>query len=184
MPTFLPFSDYSEHAVINGIFAMSGLPPINRGTFVKVFSGYLTDQHLGFGAPVGAGYGNTVSNRFNVPATVTACTSSGDVAIGMTLYDYKETDEHGNKLVYDKRKAAEMEVILSGQAMPIVTNGLFLYSGIAGNPTAGTYAYLGTDGGLNVSGSVNPVSNPVCTKVGTFLGPKNSKGVALLWLNI
>lgn len=184
MPTFLPFQDYDEHDVINGIFALSGVPPINKGTFVKVFSGFLADQNLAFGDNVGAGYANTVSTRWNVPASVTAVTASGDNTIGMTLYDYKETDEHGQKLVFNKRHAAELECVLSGQAMPIVTRGLFLYSGIGGTPTAGAIAYLGSNGAPNTSGSVNPASNPAVTRVGTFLGPKDSKGVALLWLNI
>lgn len=181
MPTFKPYQDYDEHDVINGIFALSGVAPINKGTFVKVFSGFLSDQNLSIGAGVGASYANTVSHRWSVPASVTACTSSGDAAVGMTLYDYKETDENGNKLVFNPRDAVEREVVLSGQAMPIVTKGVFLYSGIAGNPTAGSAAYLGTDGGLNVSGVA---FSSTVTRVGTFLGPKDANGFALLKLSL
>lgn len=131
---------------------------------------------------MGASYGNTVSQRWGTPAIVKTCESSGDNTIGMTLYDYKETDENGEKLIFNPRKAAELEVILSGQSMPIVTRGLFLYSGIDGTPTAGNDAYLSTNGGLNTSGAFN--SNPRCTRVGTFLGPKDANGVALLWLDL
>jgi len=148
MPTIRPFQDYSEHDVVNGVFTLTGVPPINKGTFVKVASGFLSDQGLGFGAAPGATYANTASFRWNVPATVVSCGASGENPVGMTLFDYKETDEHGQKLVFDKRKAAELEVILSGQAMPIVTKGLFLYSGVGGTPTAGNPAYLGPDGAI------------------------------------
>lgn len=47
----------------------------------------------------------------------------------MLLYSVKEEDENGEKLKFNPRKAAEMEVVLSGQAVPVVTKGVFLYSG-------------------------------------------------------
>ncbi len=186
MPTFRPFQDYDEHDVINGLFTLTGIPPISKGTFVKVQSGFLGDQGLKFGAPDGNSYNNTVSFRWNVPATIATCDASGDNAIGMTLYDYKEVDEHGNKLVFDPRKTIEVEAILSGQAMPIVTRGLFLYSGIEGSsPTAGAPAFLGVAGGVTASGGNSTTANyTAATRVGTWLGPKDGNGFALLALRL
>lgn len=182
MPTYRPYQQISEYNVINGIFCLSGVPPVSKGTFVKIFSGFVADQTLGMVGPVGALFNNTVSQRWTLPASVCACAASGDNVIGMTLYDMKETDENGDKLILHPRKAAEMEIVLSGQAMPILTKGLVLYSGIGGLPMAGAPAYLGPDGLPNTSGSFN--SNPFVARIGTFYGPKDSNGLALLKIDL
>ena len=66
-------------------------------------------------------------------AQVTTCTSGSgankDVPLGMLLYDVREDDENGEKLIFNPRKAAENDYVISGQAVPILTRGIVLYSG-------------------------------------------------------
>ena len=179
-----PFRDYSEHNVIN-LFAWSGDVPVKKGTIVKVVPG--SEGHGGWKATdelkmlgdVGAAYDNTVSERYGVEAKVQAATTTDeDDAIGMLLYDVKETDENGEKLIFNPRKAAELQVALSGQAVPIVSRGVFLYKGVAGTPAAGGKAYIAA-GGL-ISATVGSAS----ADIGTFLGAKDDKDNVLVKLDL
>jgi hypothetical protein len=114
-----------------------------------------------------------------VAAKVTAAVNGDeDDAIGMLLYDVKETDENGEKLIFNPRKAAELQVALSGQAVPVVSRGVFLYKGVDGTPTAGGKAYIGA-GGL-LSATVGSAPNVV----GKFLGAKDDKNNVLVKLEI
>jgi len=181
MPTLLPFRSYSEHDVIN-IFAYSGTLPVNKGTLVKpVASGWRTDElDTEFLGSPGAAFGNTVSQRYGTIPRVTAA-GTGESVVGMLLYDVKETDENGEKLIFNPRKAAEMQVALSGQTVPIVTRGVFLISGAFNGPvTAGAAAYPSGAGEVTTN-SVNQVTS---STVGKFLGAPNGKGHALLYLNV
>lgn len=189
MPSLGKFRQYDEHDVIN-LFGFSGNFPVSKGTFVKVGgSGFVPGRRLGMIGSPGASFANTVSQRWGNPYSVVACTSSGDNTIGMLLYDGKEVDENGNKLIFNAQKAAELEVFVSGQTAPVVRKGIFYYSGIngaganAGAITPGAGAFLGIDGGLNTSGSLLG-NNPQCTKVGQFLSARDDNGFALVRIDI
>ena len=181
MPALKPFRSYNEGDVLNGFFRFSGTIPATAGTFVKVVSGFLADQGSTLLGDVGADYGNLVSDRWGVPAQVGACNASGDVPIGVLLHDVREVDENGEKLVFNPRKAIENGWTISGQAVSILPKGYVLYSGVAGTPTAGAPAFLGTNGDCNTSGSV---ANAAVTRVGTFLSPKDAAGWVLLKLDV
>ncbi len=128
-----PFRDYSEHDVIN-LFAF-GDPAVTLGTTdviyagsaVKVRSGWQNTDELSFIGNVGAGYNNTVSQRYGVSAEVEYTDGGADeAALGITLYDVREYDENGEKLAFNPRKQAELQASLTGQAVPIATRGVFL----------------------------------------------------------
>lgn len=187
MAQLLPFRQYDEHDVIN-IFAFSGTLPVNAGTLVKpVASGWRTDeantQLLG---SVGASFGNTVSVRYGTLPSVTTA-GTGDSPIGMLLYAVKEQDENGLLLKFNPRKAAEMQVALSGQSVPIATRGIFLVSGQfnggaqAGDPLFPSGAGLWT---TSTTGQNNGANEHCNSKVGKLLGAPNTKGCALVYLNI
>ncbi len=180
MPTLKPFRDYSEHFVLN-MFGYSGTVPVNRGTFVKIIgSGFVNtnpDVTETFGS-VGSAYQNAVSLRYGVPAKVTAAVS-GDTPIGLLLWDVKETDENGENLKFNPRKAAELQIALSGQAVPILTKGVVLYSGVSGTSiTAGSTAYMAGD-----STVVNSAAFGGAT-IGKFLGTKDTNGCVLLRVDL
>lgn len=166
MPTLRPFRDYNEKDVIN-LYTFSGSIPTNKGTLVKIVGdGFRNDvepiEMLG-------GYGdfqisNFVAQRYGVTAKV-AVAQAADKPLGLMLFDVRETDENGELLKYRPRKAAEMEAAISGQAVPIVTKGTFLYSGVttgSGTPVvAGAPVYAAANGVVCTTGT---------NQVGIFLG--------------
>jgi hypothetical protein len=185
--TLKPFRDYSEHDVIN-LFSYSGDQDANgliasRGTVVKIVgSGFMPvavpNSGLNGVNPVdlfdalGADYDNTVSTRWAVTSKVSAAIS-GENAIGITLIDVRELDENGEKLVFNPRKAAEMNVVVSGQSVPVLTRGVISYSGTQISPVnPGAGVYLGT-----VAGELSTTDNQQ-GRVGTLLSrPYNGNAV-------
>ena len=180
MATLRPFRDYNEHYVIN-LFRFSGTIPANKGTLVKVIgNGWKTTDELERLGSVGATYNNVQSERYGVAANV-GVAGAGDTPLGMLLYDVKEEDENGEKLIFHPRKAAEMEVALSGQAVPVVTRGIFLYSGsvLKGQTaTAGQKLYVDANGELTTGLAANQIS------VGRTLGTEDSDGVVLVKIEL
>jgi hypothetical protein len=183
--TLLPFREYSEHDVLN-VYAASGVSTLNKGTLVKIQGdGFKLDSENPIemlGNPSDFSPSNVVSQRYGVVPKVTAASAGNDV-IGMTLFDVRETDENGELLKFRPRKAAEMEAVVSGQAVPLVRRGLFSYSGIyTGNTTltgvvsAGAKLYVGQGGTLSTFASG--------TAVATALGATDSRGVTVIYLNI
>ena len=180
--TLRPFRDYDEKDVIN-LFALeqgAGVP-VTKGHFVTISGdGWKSSDELQMLGDVGASFNNTVSQRYGVAAKV-AIAGTGDNPLGMMLYDCKETDENGEQLKFNPRKAAEMEVALSGQAVPVVTRGIFLYSGsvLKGQTaTAGQKLYVYANGGLTTGLAANQIS------VGRTLGTEDSDGVVLVKIEL
>jgi hypothetical protein len=193
MPNLKPFRDYNEHDVIN-IFTVTGQTLLSKGTFVTVASSgvNLRDESVVNNLSI---YGNSVSALFT-PAWSVAPAPSGTLkasVVGATLKDFRTLDENGEVLLFHPRKAAEMDVIISGQAMPVVTKGLFLYSGIAtgnGQPAFGT-GFAVADAGDGSIKTVNYYSTGTANGVasssnvlGKFLGPINTDGYALIKIEL
>lgn len=202
--TLRPFRDYDEKDVLN-LFAYSGAVVdatyqilATKGTIVKIAGdGFRNDveplEMLGnFGA---FSVTNWVGQRYGAVPKVTVA-GTGDQYVGMTLFDTRELDENQLPLKYNPRKAAEMEAVISGQVVPIVTRGLFLYSGITTGVnktavTAGNPVYVNANGGLTSDSGGGGQ-----TAVGKFLGTTGSvqttgnqygtdnSAIALVWLNI
>lgn len=173
MANLKPFRDYDEHDVIN-LFAVNAASA-NKGTVVVANNGVtLTDAtSLDNLSP----YGNTLSAQYNVPWTVSAAASGASKGsiVGLLLKDVRTVDENGEKLIFNPRKAAEMDVIISGQAAPILTKGIVLVNGIVGTPGFGSGAAVSDAGG----GDLKVVAYSSAT-VGKFLGPTGADGYALL----
>lgn len=178
MPTLRPFRDYDEKDVIN-LYSFSGTIPANKGTLVKIVQGFVSsDEPVEMLSAVGASYNNVQSQRYGAYAKVAAA-GAGENVLGLLLKDIRETDENGEQLKFNPIKAAEMDVVLSGQAVPIVTCGTFLYSGAvlaAQTPAAHTKLYPGVSGELTtgVSG----------TSVGFCLGGKDTNSCVLIRLDV
>ncbi len=165
---------------------------VNKGVLVSVHqSGWKnTDDPVnktGIGNP-GATYTNTVSFRYGATAKVEP-RRSGATPAGITLWDVAEVDENGEKLLYNPVKAAEMQAVVSGQAVPVLTKGIVLYSGNltsggANTVTAGAKIYADNlyDGELSSSAtSAGSVAQP---QVGTALGNVDANGFILLKLDL
>ena len=157
-------------------YSVSGVGTLVKGAVVKVVGSGVVATNFpitNLGA-VGSTYGNTVSSRYGAVPQVTTTTSFADVPVGITLYDVRETDENGEKLIFKPQKQAEMQAVLSGQAVPIATRGVFLCSGISGLATGGARCYAGPDGGIHNTGSV---------VIGKFLGAADTNNCVLVELD-
>lgn len=176
-----PFRAYSEQEVIN-LFAYD-LDSVNKGTFVKVSSsGWVNTQdplNIYNGVAVGASYFGTVADRYANTARVTiAGTGDNNKVIGLLLQDVRETDENGEKLVFHPRKAAELQCVVSGQAVPILRRGLVL--AYATGATAGNTAYINANGEIDT----NNILTNSGARVGSYLGTADSDGYTLLALDL
>jgi hypothetical protein len=181
MPNIQPFRTLNEYDIVN-LYAYSGSLPVTKGTVVRIVgSGWDTTQEIQELGSVGASYSNTVSLRYGVASKVAQHSATGTACFGILLNDVREFDENGEKLIFNPRKAAEMQVAVSGQAVPIAVRGMFLYSGIAGAPTPGATAYATGDGGLSTTASATVHAST--ETVGKFLGVKNAQGHALVFLD-
>ena len=165
---------------------------INKGLVVSVKFGWKnTDDPVnktGIGNP-GATYSNTVSFRYGAAATVEPC-ASGSQPLGLTIWDVAEVDENGEKLIYHPRKAAEMQAVVSGQAVPVLTKGIVLYSGNltsggADSVSAGAkvYADMLRQGDLSAS-ATEGTGGASQIQVGTALGATDADGFILLKIDL
>ena len=79
--------------------------------------------------------------------------ASGDAGVlGVTLRQTLTYDENGEKLLYYPQKAIEMQAVLTGQAVPVLTKGVITLDGdtaFTTEPTAiGNYVFpSSTEGG-------------------------------------
>ena len=186
-----PFRDYDEHDVLN-LFSydttglVAGSISITKGSLVKIATGwknYDSGVELGGGIEFIGGAGtlqptNVVSQRYGVTAKVVTSTT-GEPPIGLMLYDVKDVDENGELLKYNPRKAAEMQAVIPGQAVPVVTRGIFLVQGVLGSPTAGGVAYAGGTGQITSSTGTGGVLN---VAIGKFLGAPDTNSETLVKL--
>tara|TARA_Y100000310_G_scaffold174693_2_gene174816 strand:- start:5240 stop:5854 length:615 start_codon:yes stop_codon:yes gene_type:complete len=194
--TLKPFRSYDEHDVVN-LFALNfntvnldvDGAKIEKGVLVTIAgNGWKnTDEALdshGLGGATtttapGKSFANTVSLRYGTTARV-APTAAGEVPLGITLWDMAERDENGEKLLYHPRKAAEMQAVISGQTMPVLTKGVVLYKGdLTKNRAvaAGVDVFNSTSGDGELSLD-NPSSAQ--TKIGKTLGAKDDQDYVLL----
>lgn len=195
--TLKPFRQYDEHDVINMFTydvdaTVSSGVQATAGTIVQTTSGGWKageDIHdLSATQPNAAvngnSYGNTLSLRYNLLAEVVKFAGLTDDGIdvvqplGMLLHDVRTLDENGEDLRYNPRKADEMQVVVPGQAVPIVTRGIFLLHDSAGNVLNTVVA--GEKIGANDSGIVGDVANAADIVIGKALGDWDSTTNTLL----
>ena len=203
----LPFRQYSDHEVVN-LYALTDADVLetttladsaggDAGVFVKVSDGdfnndpitYQTNTYLGDNSFPFLG-GTAMYPQVNLKVTPA---TSGAGCLGMTLLQTAKNDENGEKLLYNPRKAEEMQVVLSGQAMPVATKGIFLYSGaltsttngLASSVTPGVAIYQtnsGNPGELGLSSTGPGGTAPV--KVGKALGKVDANRHVLIKLEL
>ncbi len=148
----LPFRQYSDHDVVNMysiidsdvLDSTTGTGAGDAGVFVKVSDGnfdndpvtYQTNSYLGNTSYPFLG---TTEMYPEVNIKVTGNTS-GQVPLGMTLYQTAKNDENGEKLLYNPQKQEELQAMLPGQAVPIATKGIFTLSSAAFDGPVSSYA--------------------------------------------
>lgn len=180
----LPFRQYNEHDVVN-LFSLdtSALTLTNMthesngvwdaGVIVKISNGDMTQEPTAVAPAQLQNYlGKTNypfvggNNYMEVPLKVEVADGAVDTPLGIALRQTIAFDENGEKLLYYKQKLLELQGVLPGEAVPVLTKGIITIaeSGIAGAPSAGDPIYLGT--GANV-GKFS--TNNANARVGTVL---------------
>ena len=178
----LPFRQYNEHDVVN-MFALASASALesttgdgagSNGVFVKVTDGNLNQDVITYGSDSYLGktdYPFVGGDMYPTnPLEVNVC-ASGDVPLGITLNQTAKTDENGEKLIYNQTKKEELQAILPGQSVPVVTKGIFTLAAEAFDGAASAYT-VGT--GIVISsttdGKVEAGDPLATTAVGTVLG--------------
>lgn len=170
-----PFRQYSDYDVVN-LFASDtadATPSTNgngsAGVFVKVSAGNLDQDPITY-ATNDAVLGKTdypflgAAQYPSVPLTFTAATA-GVPVLGITLNQTLLTDENGEKLLYNPVKRAELQSVLSGQAVPVATRGIFTLADTAidwvdGSMTVNNHLVISANAG-KVSGLAASAVSPL-----------------------
>jgi hypothetical protein len=141
----------------------------SAGVFVKVSAGNLDLD------PITYATNDTVLGKTDypflgaaqypsVPLTFTAATA-GVPVLGITLNQTLLTDENGEKLLYNPVKRAELQSVLSGQAVPVATRGIFTLADTAidwvdANMTVNNHLIISANAG-KVSGLAASAVSPL-----------------------
>ena len=148
----LPFRQYSDHDVVN-MYAVISADVLtsttdtgagDAGVFVKVSDGnfdndpvtYKTNSYLG---KTDYPFVGTTDMYPEVNLKITGSTS-GDIPLGLTLYQTAKNDENGEKLLYNPQKQEELQAMLPGQAVPVATKGIFTLAASAFDGGVAGYA--------------------------------------------
>ena len=174
----LPFRQYDENDVINfySLDAETG----EAGSVVRVSSANLDQEPVKY---VERGDSNSYDNTLGhglslypeVPYKVTKMTGTGTNLrpLGILLRDVRAKDENGENLLYYPEKKEELQCVVSGEAVPIATRGLFtvnvkaLAGGIA--PPIGAIAVCSTNGTLTGVMHDSASTEQKHTHVGKFI---------------
>src|SRR6478736_2471011 len=180
-----PFAQIDSFDELNFNCPLSGAS-VYRGAVVR-FAGSginLQDANANVNlTPAGnIAYGSYMS-FFGAPTGgLLKATTSGETlyAIGVTVYDQLTYDEYQTYLLYNQYRADQIRAVITGQSMPLIQEGIVLYSGIEGTPAGGSGVQVADaiDGGIKV---VGPAVTPT---LGKFLGPKDANGFALVQFNL
>lgn len=183
-PNLKPFRQYDEYEVINGFFS-ANVSSLNKGTFVSIVPGASGNTNvlqnanspatplIGMGPVYGNGPARVTSYRSEVKWKVQAA-ASGVAPLGIALYDVRETNKYGELYITKpKHERIEQEVVVSGEAMPILTRGLVSLKGFIGTAAAGS----GINNSINGSGVVGVYTRG--TSFGKFLSAADADGYAL-----
>ncbi len=184
-----PFRQYSDVDVIN-MFASDTVdanPSTNgngsAGVFVKVSAGNLDLDPIQYTA---TDITNTLGKTDYpflgavqypaVPLQFTAATA-GVPVLGMTLNQTLATDENGERLLFNRVKRAELQAVLTGQAVPVATRGIFTLADTAidwvdANMVVNSHLVISANAG-KVSGLLASAVSPITgttSIIGRILG--------------
>lgn len=188
-PNLKPLRSYDEHEVIE-FFAHTDASA-NKGTLVTVLTAEgNTNVWQGGNTPATPHLG-VFAAMPNIPSRAAAFrhevkwkvknSYSGESPLGLLLYDVRETNTYGEKYIYRPRQErVDKAIVASGEAVPIVTRGLFKVNGFVGTPGPGSGAVPATTSGyLQVVATTTGVAN-----VGKFLSTVDADGYALFKLEL
>ena len=187
VPNLKPLRDYSEHDVIPFFAHVDA--SVNKGTLVTIDAaeGNTNVSENGVNAP----YVKVHGSLANTPTRVThfrkevawkiRSATTGDTPLGFTLYDVREVDQYGNKLIFqDRFRRDEQDLVVSGEAVPVLARGYVKINGFNGTP--------GPNSGASVSataGYVDVTADPTAAgNIGKFLTSADADGYAIFKIEL
>lgn len=122
---------------------------------------------------------------------VKLATSGNEVnVLGMLVWDVRETDALGRKLIYDAQRYAELHCVTSGQTVPVLKRGMVFASGFTGTPNVGSGIGV-SNNGLGDWTVLHPTQfTPGVTgtflkqSLGRFLSQTGADGFALAYIDV
>lgn len=181
MLRLLPFRQYNEHDVVN-MFALNSASVLesttgdgagSNGVFVKVTDGNLNQDVITYGSDSYLGktdYPFVGGDMYPTnPLEVNVC-ASGDVPLGITLNQTAKADENGEKLIYNQTKKEELQAVLPGQSVPVVTKGIFTLSKNALQAGAAAGFTVGAGFEIAGAGTIGPIAANASGSLGLVLG--------------
>ena len=162
----LPFRQYDENDVINlyaldaDSVAAGGLKAIQPsvddinadGVLVSVKNGNMNENDVidvsednrfmaSYDSPVGR-------NPYPTNPLKVGPAASGDAVLGVTLNQTLAVDENGESLLFNPVKKDELQAVLSGQTVPVLTKGVVTVhaNGVQGSPAVGDKLSVGSPG--------------------------------------
>jgi hypothetical protein len=121
----LPFRQINEQDKLN-LFSLNSTGEL--GAFVSIVTGTanMDDMHGYSTTTPGASFNHAYSYRYknNMQVRPSQSGDKRDLVVGITLNHTLEEDENGQKYLYYKQKGLENQVVVSGQAVPILTKGV------------------------------------------------------------
>jgi len=175
----LPFRQYSEHDVIN-MYALDTATG-QAGSLVRVSEADLNKETVEL---VNYGFTNQMGHATSlypqVPLKLTKVTATGQAVLGIMLRDVRTVDENGENLLFYPQKKDELQCVVSGEAVPVATRGLFMYNaaGLAGGivPAINSYAVPTADGLL--TGVASPSATQKEYSVGKWIATGSRASVS------
>jgi hypothetical protein len=174
----LPFRQYSEEDVINfySLDAATG----EAGSLVRVSSANLDQDPIEYTTRGDAyGYLNTLGHATSlypqVPYKITKVQGTGDFVsggLGIMLRDVRTVDENGENLLFYPQKKEELQCVVSGEAVPVLTKGVVMLAqsafanGALARPSVGSWLIPSSNGLFT---GVTPNTVGAQFKVGTVL---------------
>ena len=188
----LPFRQYSDHDVVN-LYSLLNTDVLDAttdagagdaGVFVKVTQGnfdldpitYQTNTYLG---DTSFPFLGTTEMYPEVNLKITGSTS-GEIPLGLTLYQTAKNDENGEKLLYNPTKQTELQAMLPGQAVPVLTKGIVTlaneaFDGATASYSPGTAVITSNNTAGKITGASRGASKAFGHVLGT--GVRNNVGI-------
>jgi hypothetical protein len=189
----LPFRQYNEHDVVN-LYALDktitdSIDPEqvlkghngtnDNGVLVKISSASLTGSNGNPFEPVKyqtndylgkTDYPHIGSNGYPFAQMTITPAADDENILGITLNQTLTHDENGEKLLYYRQKAVEMQAVLPGEVVPVLTRGIITLAASAFNDltnnaaSEGASVYAAADGQFTFAAGNNRVGK--CLAVG------------------
>lgn len=174
-----PFRAYDEHDVINlySLLENSG----NAGDLVQ-FSSWNPSDSDGYDATnnLSPFPGLTIPRYVNKAKVALSTSGSTNVCAGILLWDVRTNDALGRPLIYDAQRWNELQVVYSGQTVPLAKRGMFVVSGYEGTAGPGS----GIAAGDSTAGAWKVVGPAVTPSLGKFMSTSGADGFAVAFINV